>query len=269
MSFSSEFGKKFGERLGEGMGNGIIRLVSVLFEATVYTLSVFGKWWFDWQKGTEKESWFQANTLRIAVTSFILAFFVIPGFVTISTNPPQNSGRNTPPATSGIQSSQEDIPAFNRVYLQLSIGPTPTAPSSKDFTIMKEQNVIYYTMYDGIKYFRYTETPWYSKPITVDITGPSCSLVPAGKKIRFLSEIPPRFVFNMTNTVRSILDPRKIPKEDQSLLMRLGYNRIQATSWETLRERWQFVHTDGFVISASAEDPNEIPYPHLGGMVCF
>lgn len=258
MSFSSKFGEKFGARLGEGMGNGIIRLTSVLFEATIYIISTFGKWLLDWQKGNEKESWLQANTLRIALTSFLVACFAMPGFITFSKNPPEEV----------VEDDSEGGQTL--VFVQLKSDMRIIFPDKEWFKMTTDPRVQFYSNHQGIKYLHYKKPPWpWLKPYVV-MREFSCAIVPAGKKITISSDFPPRSVVNMKDQVRYILDPKKVPVENQSFQLRwFGINTPQKTTWKKMIERWDMVNATKYTTTAYAIDKADLPPSQKGGLVCY
>lgn len=278
------FFKNLGDELGTGSGKGIVALITALWK--IFCLFII--WLVSWQHQEGMSDW-KRNSLRIAVGSFLIACLTVPGLTRFNLSPSAETTASTKPTQEVPHDAQLDVVSIGsydgvhqkppgedservEVYVQLP-GNTPSLvfPAEAYFKEIPDDDVQYYHIINDIPYFQY-QLKKDLKPPQITVDKSLCAIVPAGRSIRFASVRPPIFTANMKNKVMFLMDIAKMPHR-----MRIAvffnpnppeWEFKKEESWWSLVKQWDKVD-HSYVFIAEASEAKDIPYPRLGGLVCF
>lgn len=229
---------------------------------------VLGLWTTFSFSGDTGKMRFLPNLFLVLFTTFYVGNFI--SYNTTGRNPTADQNPQTINPQTLKRSTDESM---LMVFTRLNNMPTPTFPTKENFIVEVNDKVQYYFDYEGIRYIRYMVRSgwnWRDPQVKIDETLTECMIVPAGRGIRFATNRPPRYVVNMEAWTESMLDTEKMQNKDKVLAFLLPvFYRIKIGSWRELVDKWGMIDHVNYTFSSKASEASDIPYPHLGGLVCF
>jgi hypothetical protein len=235
--------------------------------------AVFG-WFLGIQKG-DPELLFQRLGSRIIILSIVLGFIAN----TFYPNKPSGVQNGEPSASSASQSydkrnNKPKSPEGKVMTLsQLSKGRDPIIPGEDKFLPEKNGPALHYFFVnesDPRKYFLFQE-PGESGKTILFVKESLCAIIPAGRKIYFLTNYPPQNVLNMEVEVIYAKKEERYNLVEKIEKRISGNVRSKTSSWRDLYDNWNDVETENHFIIAQARTRDKLPEPEksFGGIVCF
>lgn len=156
---------------------------------------------------------------------------------------------------------------------QLEAGQMPTIPPDSLFEV-EIGDTLHFVTIGGRKYIKYLEKSD-GGGFAIIVNEPLCSIVPAGKKVNYLTNRRPEFALNMKQQVNFAQQTDHLPQtfklgillfEEKDGKSRPSYRRD--INWNELFKMWNTADTSR-IIMAEALPSSEIPDRVPGGIVCF
>lgn len=232
---------------------------ATLFQATVYRFIGNLTDWFFSIDSKDPELVYQKLGFRIIIVAFVLGW--VGNFF-----PKNQSGFS-------LNNSNHNNATFTILVQLEKENPLPFFPENKSFEIDYTQNIQHYRDVGNTKLFAYHQVSGIKFP-TIVVQEKLCAVVPAGKKISFISKTPPVYAANMVNEVYYFgkIDHLSFLRRNTIVFYyitgSMDHFQVVSDTWKEISDHWEKVDST-YHILAEAREKKEIPDGVAGGMVCF